>query len=200
MDKLASVFTDIFTGDRLIRMIFSDRRKKSQECRKVLIRPVCIGGQQMYQAEYTFEKKVTHENLSSEETVRCSLSLIAEQFQQINIFLEGEDIQILAAKPERPRITRKSGTKQPACLEHNKQKNYIIPDGEPCDFLIRLGVMDRSGRVLKKHYGKFRQINRYLEIVEDVFPLLPVYPDGRPLRIIDFGCGKAYLPSPFTII
>lgn len=193
MDKLASVFTDIFTGDRLIRMIFSDRRKKSQECRKVLIRPVCIGGQQMYQAEYTFEKKVTHENLSSEEAVRCSLSLIAEQFQQINIFLEGEDIQILAAKPERPRITRKSGTKQPACLEHNKQKNYIIPDGEPCDFLIRLGVMDRSGRVLKKHYGKFRQINRYLEIVEDVFPLLPVYPDGRPLRIIDFGCGKAYL-------
>lgn len=135
MDKLASVFTDIFTGDRLIRMIFSDRRKKSQECRKVLIRPVCIGGQQMYQAEYTFEKKVTHENLSSEEAVRCSLSLIAEQFQQINIFLEGEDIQILAAKPERPRITRKSGTKQRHAWNTISRRTTSSPTGSPVIFL-----------------------------------------------------------------
>ena len=77
-------------------------------------------------------------------------------------------MQILASKPETPRISRKTGTKKQESLAHNKKKNYIIPDGEPCDFLIRLGVMDRDGRVFKKHYGKFRQINRYLEIVEDV--------------------------------
>lgn len=158
-----------------------------------MIRPVTIGGQLLFQVEYTWEKKVTHENLSAEEAVSRSLSLIGEQFKQINVFLEGEDMQILASKPETPRISRKSGTKKLESTSHNKKKNYIIPDGSPCDFLIRLGVMDRDGRVFKKHYGKFRQINRYLEIVEDVFPSLPVYPDGRPLRIIDFGCGKAYL-------
>ena len=193
MNKLTPVFEDIFSGGRLIKMIFSDRRKKSQECQKALIRPVTIGGQLLFQVEYTWEKKVTHENLSAEEAVSRSLSLIGEQFKQINVFLEGEDMQILASKPETPRISRKTGTKKQESLAHNKKKNYIIPDGEPCDFLIRLGVMDREGRVFKKHYGKFRQINRYLEIVEDVFPSLPVYPDGRPLRIIDFGCGKAYL-------
>ena len=200
MNKLSPVFEDIFSGGRLIKMIFSDRRKKSQECQKALIRPVTIGGQLLFQVEYTWEKKVTHENLSAEEAVSRSLSLIGEQFKQVNVFLEGEDMQILASKPETPRISRKTGTKKQESLAHNKKKNYIIPDGSPCDFLIRLGVMDRDGRVFKKHYGKFRQINRYLEIVEDVFPSLPVYPDGRPLRIIDFGCGKAYLPSPFTII
>lgn len=193
MNKLTPVFEDIFSGGRLIKMIFSDRRKKSQECQKALIRPVTIGGQLLFQVEYTWEKKVTHENLSAEKAVSRSLSLIGEQFKQINVFLEGEDMQILASKPETPRISRKTGTKKQESLAHNKKKNYIIPDGEPCDFLIRLGVMDREGRVFKKHYGKFRQINRYLEIVEDVFPSLPVYPDGRPLRIIDFGCGKAYL-------
>lgn len=193
MNKLTPVFEEIFSGGRLIKMIFSDRRKKSQECQKALIRPVTIGGQLLFQVEYTWEKKVTHENLSAEEAVSRSLSLIGEQFKQINVFLEGEDMQILASKPETPRISRKTGTKKQESLAHNKKKNYIIPDGEPCDFLIRLGVMDRDGRVFKKHYGKFRQINRYLEIVEDVFPSLPVYPDGRPLRIIDFGCGKAYL-------
>lgn len=75
-------------------------------------------------------------------------------------------------------------------LSHNKTKNYIIPDGVPCDFLIELGVMGRDGKVFPRAYSKFRQINRYLEIVDDVFEYLP---SGRTLRIIDFGCGKAYL-------
>ena len=75
-------------------------------------------------------------------------------------------------------------------LSHNKTKNYIIPDGVPCDFLIELGVMSQDGKVFPRAYSKFRQINRYLEIVDDVFEYLP---DDRTLRIIDFGCGKAYL-------
>lgn len=193
MNPLTQVFEEIFSQNRLIQMVFSNKRKKSQECQKALIRPVTIGGQRLFQVEYSWEKKVTHENLSTEEAVLRSQSLISEQFKQINVFLDGEDLQILASKPETPKISRKAGTKKPESLEHNKKKNYIIPDGQPCDFLIRLGVMDRDGRVFKKHYGKFRQINRYLEIVEDVFPSLPAYPDERPLRIIDFGCGKAYL-------
>ena len=123
--------------------------------------------------------------------MKKSLDLITEDFKQINIFLEGEDIQVLASKPATPKVSRKGGTKKQGSLDHNKKKQYVIPDGEPVDFLVRLGVMDRDGRVFKKHYGKFRQINRYLEIVEDVFPYLP---EGeRPLKIIDFGCGKAYL-------
>lgn len=193
MDNLTPVFEEIFRGEQLIKMIFSDKRKKSQDCQKALIRPVFIGGQRLFQVEYTFEKKVTHENLSPEDACMRSLSLTIDQFKQVNIFLDGEDIQILASRPQLPRITRKKGTKKPVSIEHNNKKKYILPEGVPCDFLVRLGVMDKDGRVFKKHYGKFRQINRYLEIVEDVFPSLPVYPDGRPLRIIDFGCGKAYL-------
>jgi len=194
MKQMTALFEEIFAEEKLIKMIFSDKRKKSQECQKTAIRPVRIGGQLLYQVEYTFEKKVTHENLPAEDAVKKSLDLITEDFKQINIFLDGEDIQVLAAKPATPKVSRRGGTKKQGSLDHNQKKNYIIPDGQPVDFLVRLGVMDKDGRVFKKHYGKFRQINRYLEIVEDVFPYLPEEgPDGRPLKIIDFGCGKAYL-------
>ncbi len=194
MKQMTALFEDIFREEKLIKMIFGGKRKKSQECQKAAIRPVRISGQLVYQVEYTFEKKVTHENLIAEDAVKKSLDLITEDFKQINIFLDGEDIQVLASKPSTPKVSRKGGTKKQGSLEHNQKKNYVIPDGQPVDFLVRLGVMDKDGRVFKKHYGKFRQINRYLEIVEDVFPYLPEEgPDGRPLKIIDFGCGKAYL-------
>lgn len=190
MNQLEERLADLCSGGELIRMIFSGKRKKSVEYNKVSIRPVEISGQVLLQAEYTYDKKVTHENLSCREAAALALQLVAEDFKQVNAFTLSEDVQILASKPEKARITTKPATKGMPSLAHNKTKNYIIADGVPCDFLIRLGVMDQEGKVLQKHYSKFRQINRYLEIVEDVFPYLP---GNRTLKIIDFGCGKAYL-------
>lgn len=193
MDKLTTLFDEVFYKEKMIRMVFSDRRRKSLPYSRVTMRPISVGGSLCYQAEYTYEKKVTHQNLTPKEALDLALKLVMRDFKQINIFLEGTDIQVLASKPENPRITKKErARKVQADLSHNQKKNYIIPDGTPCDFLIRLGVMDRDGKVFQKHYNKFRQINRYLEIVDDVFPYLPGGMD-RPIRIIDFGCGKAYL-------
>ena len=190
METLQTLFYDIFAKGELVRMIFSGKRKKSLACANVTIRPVKLSGKTCFQAEYTFEKKVTHENLSAEEAAALALRLTQEAFKQINIFTLSEDVQVLAAKPEKPRITTKPATKGMPTLEHNREKKRLIPEKTPCDFLARLGVMDKDGNVIQKHYSKYRQINRYLEIVEDVFPALP---KDRPLRIIDFGCGKAYL-------
>ncbi|MBR4020182.1 MAG: SAM-dependent methyltransferase [Firmicutes bacterium] len=193
MNPLEKRFADVFADGQLVRMIFSNKRKKSLEYNKVTIRPVKLSGQVMYQVEYTFEKKVTHENLDADGAYAKSMELVTNDFKQVNIFTSTEDIQILASKPTKPekaRITCKPATRGLPTLEHNKTKQYVIADGKPCDFLIRLGVMDESGKVIQRHYSKFRQINRYLEIVEDVFPYLP---KDKQLKIIDFGCGKAYL-------
>ena len=75
-------------------------------------------------------------------------------------------------------------------LAHNRIKLRPLPEGVPCDFLVYLGIMDKEGNVFKTHYGKYRQINRYLEIISDIKNDLP---KDKTLRIIDFGCGKAYL-------
>lgn len=190
MTQLEQIFKDIFQGEQLIRMIFSSKRKKSCPYQKVTIRPVKLNEHLVFQAEYTVGNQVIHENLLPDEAEKKAMQLLKDNFKQINLFTIYEDMQVLAAKPDRPRIVTKPATKGMPSLSHNREKKRLIPEGEPCDFLIRLGVMDENGKVVQKHYSKYRQINRYLEIVEDVFACLP---RDRRLRIIDFGCGKAYL-------
>ena len=201
-DKLAALFAEVFSEDSLVKIIFSGKRRKSLEYGKVTLRPMQIGGRLKYQAEYTYPKKVTHSNLDAADARSLALHLICEEFKQANIFARDSEIQVLAAKPETPRITRKALTVPAAAasaavaavpaatLAHNRTKNYVLPAGVPGDFLIRLGIMGEDGTVFPRSYNKFRQINRYLEIVEDVFPYLP---KDKTLKIIDFGCGKAYL-------
>ncbi len=192
MNRLEDTVSRIFSSGRLIKMIISGKRRKSCECRKVTVRPVQIKWEISYQAEFTFEKKVTHENLDARRAEALALKLLTEEFKQADVFTADEDMHILCSKPERPHITTGPATKDMLALElsHNRKKNHVIPEGEPAAFLVRLGVMDEKGNVFQRSYGKFRQINRYLEIVEDVYEYLP---KDRTVRIIDFGCGKAYL-------
>ncbi len=194
MYELKEVFEQIFAEEKLVKAVFSAKRAKSLPYSKVTLRPVLLSERLCYQAEYTFEKKATHKNISCEDAAGFCVELIETAFKQANIFTDKSDIQVLASKPQKPRVTKKASSLSCAPVSHNRTKKYIIPDGTPCDFLIRLGVMDTSGKVFQRHYSKFRQINRYLEIVEDCMPFLE---KGKradtPLKIIDFGCGKAYL-------
>lgn len=75
-------------------------------------------------------------------------------------------------------------------MSHNRKKRYILEEGRPVPFLVDLGVQTKEGKVITSRYDKFRQINRFLEFIEDIWPLLP---KDRPVHIIDFGCGKSYL-------
>lgn len=190
MEKITQVLCGAMDSGRLTRIIFAGKRKKSLEYRKITLRPVTIRGELMYQAEYHYDKKVTHQNIPYYEGIDFAQRIISEDFKQINILTETEDIQILASKPEKPKITRHAAARSAADTDHNRKKQYILEDGRPCDFLIELGVMSPDGKVFRKHYSKFRQINRFLEIADDSFESLPQ--DGT-IKIIDFGCGKSYL-------
>lgn len=224
---------------RLKKIICSNPRKKSEELRKVTIKPVLIKGNLQFQFEYLTENKATHKNMGGEEAALCIADLVAGSFKQINIFTAAEEITILASKPEKLHIKRRTNsnrdfnnqTEKPndstashsmapsspnanspgadssgsevafglsqkageSLLAHDRKKKYIIPEDVPCGFLIRLGVMDENGKVFKKHYSKFRQINRYLEILRDVSEKHLFSDNVNSLKIIDFGCGKAYL-------
>jgi len=190
MNDLEILLEKLTSDDSLIRIIFSAQRKKSQLYSKAALRPVMLKGSRFIQAEYHTRNKVTHRNLTPGEAAREAWRLASEEFKQIAIFTGEADYQVLAAKADNPRILKSAPSMKAPALSHDQAKNYIIPDGEPCDFLIRLGVMDPKGKVYKKYYAKFRQINRFLEIVEDAVQALP---QGRELNIVDFGCGKAYL-------
>ncbi len=188
MEKIIQTLYSAVSSDKLVKIIIAGKRRKSVPQKKVTLRPVDIKGEYMYQAEFHFDKKVTHKNIPYFEVIDFAENLIQKDFKQINILMENEDIQILAAKADNPKITRKPSIRKAGDLSHDRKKQYIINDGTPCDFLIELGVMSPEGKVYKKHY--FRQINRFLEIADDCFDYLP---NQGTLRIIDFGCGKSYL-------
>lgn len=191
MEKIIDLLVTTLENEELIRLSFGGLRKKTNPYKKVLFRPLILQEELCYQAEYHYQNKVTHKNLKKNEFIPLCTDLITDVFKQMNVFTVGADYQILASDPDRPKIIKKPASKEMPILSHNHEKHYIIPDNAPCDFLIRLGVMDHNNQVVQKHYAKFRQINRFLEIVSDVLDHLP--DKAESLRIVDFGCGKAYL-------
>ena len=112
-------------------------------------------------------------------------------FRQGIFYTVSQDYQVLFSKKGKHTVLKKPPTRlmTPGMQTHNRVKKYIIPEGEPCDFMVHLGVMQADGRVVKKYYDKFRQLNRYLEFISDHLDLF----QGRRIRVVDFGCGKAYL-------
>lgn len=182
-------FKNLFQDSKLISITLANKRKKSTPISKIIVRPVNIKNTIKYQWEFHENNMVTHKNYDENESLEILMKEMEFTFKQCNIFTTDSDIQILAAKFDKPKIIVKSASKCQASTSHNKEKNYIIPDNVPCAFLIRLGVMSEDGKVHQKHYSKFRQINRFLEILSDVYPSLP----KGTIKIIDFGCGKAYL-------
>lgn len=170
---------------------------------KVKIRPVEIKGQVLYQASETVGTKVIHRNYEREELLaylKNALETSFSQFQATGMALDGT---VLVSKKGKITIKTKrhpEGQEKTAgnlqenekkqILAHNRVKKYILPEGVPVPFLIDLGVMNKEGRILTQKYDKFRQINRFLEFIQDIVPKLD---ESREVTILDFGCGKSYL-------
>lgn len=179
-----------FFDERFVFATLTQLKKTSTApYKKVQIRPFLQGGELTFQLTYVYDKKVLHENLSAPEAAEAVAGLLENTFCQCILHTTEHDYHMtsfsrLKIKTQPP---TKAGEQN---LSHNKQKAYAIPDGEPCDFLIHLGVMNAEGHVLKAHYDKFRQINKYLELVAGCVDELP---RDRRINIVDFGCGKSYL-------
>ena len=123
-----------------------------------------------------------------------------QDFKQLEAKTDRHSLTVLISKKGKLTIKEKAAAAQNdnapqtnyCDFSHNKEKNYILPQDIPVPFLVELGVQTPEGKIINAKYDKFRQINRYLEFVRDIMPNLS-NEEGRPLQIIDFGCGKSYL-------
>lgn len=167
--------------------VFPDRMSK------VKIRPVLLKEELCFQAEEQVGAQAFHRNLNREEAAEYVAEKMEKAFRQCEMASASETGLILVSKKGKPSIKIKKRTGaapvriQPA---HNRKKRYILEEGRAVPFLVDLGVMTESGQIVCSRYDKFRQINRFLEMIEDVLPELPA---DQKLHIIDFGCGKSYL-------
>lgn len=188
-------------------MILSNTRDAAQGD-KLKVRPVLIKGKLYFQETLYLDKKVFHTNYQRDAMKQRLEDCMEKLFRQAQITCETMEAVVLVSKKGAVSVKRKNKAKNmvhqaeqvqqadrngTSCLQrlsHDRTKQYILPEGQPVDFLIGLGVQSPDGRISKARYDKFRQINRYLEFIEDILDKLPT---DRCIRIIDFGCGKSYL-------
>ena len=182
------IIKELLAKNELIEVIISGKEEKKIEYNKVSVKPFLKDEVIYFQFAYIFDKKTTHENIEVIETADKLIEAF-ENFKQMVIFAKSNDYQILKNKKGTKVIKNKASKKQGELL-HNRKKNYIIPEDEPCKFLEILGVMNEKGKVFKDKYDKFRQINKYLEFIRDIKDELN---KKKKIRIVDFGSGKAYL-------
>lgn len=159
---------------------------------KVKIRPVQLKNEIVYQASATEGQKVFHKNYTREEILAYLEQELAADFGQLQATGGTVDGTVLVSKKGKMTIkVKKHPQKAPVQIKaHNRVKQYILKEGIPVPFLVDLGVMTEKGKVITSRYDKFRQINRFLEFVEDILPRLS---KDREVTILDFGCGKSYL-------
>ena len=189
MDEILRLLTEILNID-FIRGIISNPRDKTGII-KIKVRPLKKKGKLLFQIESFTKTQAFHENLTVEDACR-KIAGYMERFGQMQFETVREEGTVLVSKKGKVTVRRRRRQKEtgPADRSHNRKKRYIMEEGKPVPFLKDLGVMTEDGKIVRTKTDKFRQINRFLEFVEDILPRLE---RDRELTILDFGCGKSYL-------
>ncbi len=187
MEKLLQLIDEI-QWEKLVEGVISDKRNKA-EVQKIKLRPVVIKNTFLIQVTEYIGKQVIHDNKTLEAIKEYIYVSLRDNFKQANIRTEEYTYNILISKKGQVTVKKEIEKKKPVLI-HNRVKKYLLQEGKPVDFLVYLGVMNSEGFVVKSKYDKFRQINRFLEFVEDIVDKLP---KNKVINIIDFGCGKSYL-------
>lgn len=183
------------TQDACWGVVLSQPRRRPETAEteassKLTVRPVELSSQRRYQLAERRGKQEFHVNATADELLARITAELGERFEQADLFTPAADFSARVVRNGMVRLTQRKPSKSAPTLTHDRRKQYLIPEGRPCPFLAEIGVMTPSGQVKASKQAKFRQVNRFLEFVDDVISELP--PVGV-LRVIDFGCGKSYL-------
>jgi hypothetical protein len=164
------------------------RMAAPEEPRRITVEPVELRVGMRWRVRRHYATRTTDENLDAAALVDLLSSAIGREYRQALLHESEADWQVLAGRGE-PRVLKRPPTRPTAAATHDRVKRHLLPEGEPVPYLVALGVQTPEGRVRAQRRAKFRQVNRFVELVDDVVPSLPA---GR-LRVVDFGSGRAYL-------
>ena len=189
MNQIEELLKRVLTS-LLVDMVISGARGGGDFI-KIKVRPVMIRDSLYFQVSRYTDKQVFHENMTAEDALETLSGWILHDFRQAQIRMQDEMVTVLVSKKGKATVkSKKAACIETQNLEHKRKKQYIIEEGTAVPFVIDLGVMTESGKIIRTRYDKYRQINRFLEFIEDILPELPT---DRTVHIIDFGCGKSYL-------
>ncbi len=175
---------------RLQKAVFS-QPTEGAPYQKAALRPVAIKGRSLFQLESFRDNKAFHRNLTEQELLAVIEEELAGFYRQVLIMSGEEAAQYVLRRDGNYRKSARSAVARPggAPAAHDREKKYLLAEGEDIPALVDLGVFTPERRIVKARFDKYRQINRFVELIDDAFA------DVEPgkLRVMDFGCGKSYL-------
>ena len=175
-------------GEKVKKLALSELKNKEYEYSKITARPFKSKKGLMWQLEKTKKNQVFHENMSEAEFLLWLSDEGKETFRQICLTAEGTTVHYTVF-PDKVKRKETGNALKVKEQSHNKEKSYILKQGENIPALVDLGVFSKELTIVKSKYDKFKQINRFIEIIDDAFGKL-----GKDeITILDFGCGKSYL-------
>ena len=189
MNDLRKAIFDIISGD-IVKVVLSNKMKSDVQYNKIVFLLKEKKGKEYYQIEKYTDKQVFHENIDKDELEESLFENIEAKYKQVNAWSENSTFDMKISKKGKVFLGKKSSdNKKVVNKSHNKEKNYILKEGMIIQPLIDLGVFTKEGKVVNSKYDKYKQINRFVEIIDDEIKKT----DQKELTILDFGCGKSYL-------
>ena len=176
---------------RLQKAVFS-QPCEGAEYQKITLRPVMLKEKALFQMELFRDNKAFHRNLTEEETLSLADEIVCGRYRQALIVSAEGAAQYVLRRDGSYKKSGKSAVPRPggeAALSHDREKRYLLAEGENIPALVDLGVFTPDFRIVKARYDKYRQINRFVELIDDAFAGV----SPGPLTVLDFGCGKSYL-------
>lgn len=185
MSDILNCFNSIFEND-IIKLVISQPIDKDSEYKKITVSRM----PKFYQLAKFTQKQVFHENIAFDKIAsRCAE--LCDGFQQVFARSADKEIHVKISSKGKLSVKEKAlkGDTVSAVNEHNRRKQYLLPEGSVIAPLVDMGIFTKDGKVVQSMYDKYKQINRFIEIIDDSIR----QQDYKKLNIIDFGCGKSYL-------
>lgn len=189
MEELKRTLEEVFKNE-IIKIVISNKVKKDEKYNKIAINLKENNKNKFYQIEKFTDKQVFHENIKINEISDKVSELIFGNYKQMTAWSNNEIFDLKISKKGKIFLGKKKNDNSKIVAKgHNKEKNYILKEGMIIEPLIDLGVFTKQGKVVNSKYDKYKQINRFIEIIDDEIKKN----DYKELTILDFGCGKSYL-------
>ncbi|WP_294188791.1 SAM-dependent methyltransferase [uncultured Clostridium sp.] len=190
MEELIKSIKEI-VNEEIIKVVISNKLNKEVEYNKInVVLKINNKGKKYYQIEKFTDKQVFHENIEINNLEKELIKLVNNNYKQLSAWSNDKTFDLKISKKGKVFLgKKKSDNKNISNKSHNKEKNYILKEGMIIEPLIDLGVFTKEGKVINSKYDKYKQINRFIEIIDDEIKKK----DYKELTILDFGCGKSYL-------
>lgn len=189
MEELKNAIEEIALN-KIIKIVLSNKMKNEVEYNKINIQLKSNGKKEYYQIEKFTDKQVFHENIEENQLKEKLYELVEGRYKQLNVWSEENTIDLKISKKGKVHISKKKGDNSKVInTSHNKEKNYILKEGMLIEPLMDLGVFTKEGKIINAKYDKYKQINRFIEIIDDEIKK----GEYEELTVLDFGCGKSYL-------